>query len=166
MQFSQPVPNRAAGPRLVLAALAALLLLGVAAVRVPPARANVAWCWNDPVLVVNGRAVQLKLGVPLSEAATVTDATLVVTVPAGVPATLAAANAAAFITRLRLDVVLATDPSLAYNGTGPVPVRVEATINAPTSTKTGLAASHRGTVERGKTEATGGRPMRLAFAVP
>ena len=166
MRFSRPVPALAAAPRLLAAALAALLLLGVAAVRVPPARANLAWCWNVPGLVVGGRAVQLKLGVPLGEVATVTGSTLVVTVPAGVPATLAAANAAAFITRLRLDVALATDPSLAYSGTGPVPVRVEATVNAPTSTRTVLVASHRGTLVLDQAEAPGGRPLRLAFAVP
>ena len=165
MQAAKIVPMPAVGPRLVLSALAALLLLSISVVRVAPAQAQVSWCWNDPALIVNGGVVLLNLGVPQSEAGTVTDSTLTVTVPAGVSAILAGGSANHFITRLRINVELVVDPTSVYTGTGPVPVRVDAVINAPASTATALKASQRANSVLGQIYAKGGQPMTINFDV-
>ena len=165
MQSANATPTITAGPRLIRAALAALLLLGITAVQIPLAHADSEWCAGDPVLVVNGRVVHLTLAVPRDQAGTVTDSTLTVTVPAGVRAHLAASNAQSLITRLRVDVTLVTDATLTYRGTGPVPVRVEATVYAPSTTATRLTASQRGTVLRPPVQASGGQLMSMDLNV-
>jgi len=164
LQSVHVIPFRAVGPRLVLAALAALLLISITAVRIPPAQAQVSWCWNDPTLIINGRVVHIDLGVPQSQVGTVTDSTLTVTVPTGVPVTLAAVNAKHFITRLRIDVELVF-AELNYDGRGPVPVRAEAVINAPPTTATALKAFQSANRVLDQTQATGGRRMTITFDV-
>jgi len=147
------------------AVLALTALVGVFAARSTPAHAD-EWCWNDPTLIVNGRILHIDLGVQRNQVSTVTDSTLVVTVPAGVTATLSGLNATNFVTRLRIDVELVYDPTLTYSGIGPVPVQAVASITAPSTTQTGLKIWAPGSGVLGQTTATGGRSMSLSVTIP
>lgn len=48
------------------------------------------WCWDDPVLVVNGQAVRILAGVPATDGRLVRMAEITVVVPEGVEARLVA----------------------------------------------------------------------------
>lgn len=54
------------------------------------------WCWDDPVLVLNGRVVHIYTGVKTAALQRVTLAEIEITVPAGVDAKLTASNAPRF----------------------------------------------------------------------
>ena len=73
--------------RLVLALIAGLMLTSTALLQPRSAAAGGYWCFDDPVLLINGEQVTIQTGVygdPAFVAAHVTAANVVVTVPAGV----------------------------------------------------------------------------------
>lgn len=67
------------------AALFAVLAMLLPA-RATPAQALDVWCWDDPVLSINGRLVAINIGVRLPDRNKVQAAHIVVTVPAGTDA--------------------------------------------------------------------------------
>lgn len=85
--------------RKILAAVMAAGLLGaIAAFGSHPnlAGASEWWCWDDPVLIVNGQVLHIYSGVPASALKRVTLAEMVITVPEGVDARITANNAPRF----------------------------------------------------------------------
>lgn len=70
-------------------ALAVVCLL-VSSTIAPRAQASEWWCWDDPVVIVEGQVVQVRVGVPQSLKHRVTLADIVVTVPYGVDAEVVA----------------------------------------------------------------------------
>lgn len=72
---------------IALTLLASTLLLPGATA---PAHASEWWCWDDPVLVIDGRVVHIYTGVPAGAVPQVAVAEVTVTVPNGVNAKLTA----------------------------------------------------------------------------
>lgn len=82
-----------------LAALVVAVLLPAALLVAGPAhkaQASEWWCWDDPVLVVDGRAVHVLVGVPRGALGSVSIANVIVTVPNEVDAKLTALTAPRF----------------------------------------------------------------------
>jgi hypothetical protein len=83
--------------RIVLTVVSLLFLAApLLPVRADTAHASEWWCWDDPVLHVDGQVVRILAGVPNKFKQRVTLAEVVVTVPNGVDARLSAINAPHF----------------------------------------------------------------------
>ncbi len=89
--------------RSVTRTLVLLAVLGAALGLVRPGAASEWWCWDDPVLVINGQVVHVLAGVPADARTRVTLAEVVITVPEGVDAKLTAVNAPFFPLTARLE---------------------------------------------------------------
>lgn len=77
------------------AALILFVLALVAAARPPVASADVIWCWDDPVVLIDGRAVSISVGVyddPLTVMNDVQAAHFTIVVPNGVSTALVAST--------------------------------------------------------------------------
>ena len=157
---------------LTLGATFALLVTAVAFVQgASRASAEVTWCLLDPTLVIDGKAVHLNVGVPKDQVKSVSEVTLVVTVPSNVRASLSGTQAANGIGRLGIKTELSpTAP--AWHGAGAVPVRVTATVHtAPGAQRAGaplptvLSAWQSSVGDLGQTSGTAGRPMTLPLHV-
>jgi hypothetical protein len=75
----------------LVVALAALMLLAPALTRTPSADASAGWCFDDPVILINGRPVSITngiLGDPTDIRAHVTSANTEVHLPKGVTASV------------------------------------------------------------------------------
>lgn len=144
----------------------ALTLVIVATVQQPSrASAEVTLCITDPTLVVNGEAVHIEVGVPKNQVKSVTGVTLIVEVPAGVRASLSGTHAARGIGRLGIKAELSFVPS-AYDGAGPVPVNVTATVAGLSGrVTTTLSAWQPSVGELGHTSGPAGTPLSLPLAV-
>jgi hypothetical protein len=91
--------------RRFVATFLAALVLGSTMALAGTARAAHAgewWCWDDPVLVLNGQVLHIYAGVTSNAVRRVTLADMVITVPAGVDAKVTAANAPRFPQTARL----------------------------------------------------------------
>jgi len=89
--------------QIVTRTLAVLAVLGAALGLARPSAASEWWCWDDPVLVINGQVVHVLAGVPADARTRVTQAEVVITVPEGVDAKLTAVNAPFFPLTARLE---------------------------------------------------------------
>jgi hypothetical protein len=79
--------------------LGAMLILSRAS---GTADASEWWCWDDPVLVVNGQVLHVYSGVSSNATHRVTMAEMVITIPNGVDAKVTASNAPRFPQNARL----------------------------------------------------------------
>lgn len=111
--------------KLIAATLAAAVLGVVMALgRISgSADASVWWCWDDPVLVIDGQVLHIYTGVPSSAIKRVTLADLVITVPPGVDVKMTANNAPRFPQQARLV------RSGAVNPDGSIPITATVTVN-------------------------------------
>ena len=140
--------------------LLALLLVGALSVmHQSRASADLIWCIVDPVLIVDGKAVNLTVSVPQDQRQSVVSSSLVVTGPANVDARLAGASALNFPVSLNL-IRAGT-----YAGAGPVPVTATATIVALPGMPTRLAATQPSVGPLAATTGVSGTPMTVSFAV-
>jgi hypothetical protein len=64
MSIGLPRPTRVVW----LALMGALLFAAAGAVQVRPAEAQVGWCWDDPIIEVNGQRININVGVQGSPA--------------------------------------------------------------------------------------------------
>ncbi len=105
--------------RIVTQTLALLAVLAAALGLARPSAASEWWCWDDPVLVINGQVVHVLAGVPADARTRVTQAEVVITVPEGVDAKLTAVNAPFFPLTARLERAgtVAADGSTAVTAT-------------------------------------------------
>ena len=122
--------------RLVLASLAALLLCAPVGVPVLPATASAGWCWDDPLVLVNGRLLDIRVGMPIEYVATMRTTTLTIIIPRNVVGAILVHDVSAFPMTTQL---AATAPP--WNGRGEVPVRIVADVQASTSYPIALVAT-------------------------
>ncbi len=123
------------------------------------ASADIIWCFTDPVLVIEGKAVHIELAVPRDERQTVSSSTLVVTVPANLTAIMAGEGVQNFpigVTVVRFG---------AYSGSGPVPVTTTAVINGRPGMPTAVRIWQAGIKDRVVTTGVSGVPMTITFGV-
>jgi hypothetical protein len=140
--------------------LAVLLLSAIAVVQhQAPAFAGVAWCWEDPTLVINGKVVHINLGVPQDQRSLVTRSTLVVTVPEDVPANLSGVSATNF------PIAVTLVRSGTWDGSSALLVTANAVVYASDDVATALqvwqANTGAGTIVSG----TSGTKMSITFDV-
>ena len=115
--------------------LIAVLLVGLAMLVARPAQTAQAsewWCWDDPVLLVDGQVLHIAVGVPRAALANVTVADLVITVPAGVEARLTGTPEPRFAQTLRV----VQGPAISRGA--PVVITATVTVRARTQTVVGL----------------------------
>jgi hypothetical protein len=80
------------------------------------------WCWDDPVLVINGQVVHVYTGVPNNAVRRVTLADMTITVPNGVDVRMTANNAPRFPQQVRLV------RSGSVNADGSIPIKASVTV--------------------------------------
>ena len=142
------------------AAAIALAAFAVALVQQPSrASADLGWCVNDPVLVINGRTVHINVAVPVEHRLLVTRSTLTVVVPANVPAQLSGINATNFPITIEL-VRRGT-----HSGDGPVRVTAEAVVYGPDGMPTRLSAWQSNVGATTESYGTAGKRMTVTFGV-
>jgi hypothetical protein len=105
--------------RIATRTVALLVVLGGMLGLARPSTASEWWCWDDPVLVINGQVVHVLAGVPAEARTRVTQAEVVITVPNGVDAKLTAVNAPFFPLTARLERAgtVAADGSISVTAT-------------------------------------------------
>jgi hypothetical protein len=86
----------------IVAALTLALLTLTLSARPRTASAGEVWCWDDPIFEINGQIVTVNLGVRQSDLASVTGATVVLTVPAGVSARLVSVETTTYTPSVRI----------------------------------------------------------------
>jgi hypothetical protein len=111
--------------RYSLALLAALMVLATVFVPVPAAAASAGWCWDDPVIAVNGQLIDIRVGMPLTHLLTMRSTTLTVIIPQNVFGIVLVDDISLFPMTTRIE---ATAPP--WNGRGAIPVRLVADVQA------------------------------------
>jgi hypothetical protein len=150
--------------RVGLIAAVALLLIASGARSARTASAGVAWCYDDPVLVINGQVVHITIGVEADRSA-VTSSLLTVTVPANVDAHLSGVNNGGAAIG-KLNTVVALVPGPAVTGAS-IPVMVSATVNATSSFPVSLTVDQRPSgAPLGTKTGTTGVPVFTGFNLP
>jgi len=151
--------------RLFLVSLAVILLAATAAVPVTPATASAGWCWDDPVIMVNGQLIGIRVGMLIEYAATMRATTLTIIITRNVSGAIVVHDVSAFPMTTRIDVT-----ARPWNGRGTIPVTivvdVQARSNYPirlvaTPMLTGLVASAPAVEATG----TANTPLSLVFPV-
>jgi len=122
--------------RLVLASFVAFLLCATAGVPVTPAAASAGWCWDDPLVAVNGHLIDIRVGMPLAHVATMRSTTLTVIIPRNVAGAVLVDDVSLFPMTTR---IAATGPH--WNGRGGLPVMLVAEVQASTSYPIELVAT-------------------------
>ncbi len=117
------------------------------------------WCWDDPVIVVDGRAIHVLAGVQRESRSSVMLAELVVTVPESLEASLKPVPSPQFPQQVTLE------RSGSVNADGTFTVTARLTVTAPPGTAAALRIRN-----GGKDEATitgsAGAPITAALVVP
>jgi hypothetical protein len=112
--------------RAALAALGGLALVAAGIVQSRPAGAYELWCFDDPTVLINGRAVHINLGIQADQATilgSLASASIVVHVPQGVTTQfVSAAN-----TWYPETVTFKADKGGTWKS-GPVPIQVDTTF--------------------------------------
>ena len=144
--------------------LLVVLALSVVAVLQSPRRAaaEVTWCWDDPVVLINGTLVSINVGVygdPLVVRSAVTLATIEIAVPAGVSTALVASSNLYFTER----VVFVSRGQ--WQPGQPVPVDVTVTFQATQDLPAALKITYP-TGSIGASGSTAKGPLKASFALP
>jgi hypothetical protein len=112
--------------RFAAPALAGATLLGGVLAQAPAAHADFLWCWDDPVVVVNGTPVHIDLGIqgsPSQVHASIAAANIVVHVQAGATAVVPQSNTPDY----PATVTVKFDKGGVWKS-GPVPIQVDTTF--------------------------------------
>jgi hypothetical protein len=113
---------------LALAPLLALALFTVGTTRqAAPADAFETWCFDDPIIIVDGQLIDIRVNLPLANLLTMRSTTLTVVIPSNVKGAVVLDDVSAFPMKT---VVSATGPK--WSGKGNLPITVKAHV---TSTK-------------------------------
>ena len=105
--------------------LAAALVIGLAPGGVRGA-AYETWCWDDPVVVVDGQLIDIRVGMPPEHVPTMRSTTLTVVIPRNVTGAVVVDDISAFP---MTTTVSPTGP--VWNGRRSLPITVHATVTAP-----------------------------------
>jgi hypothetical protein len=144
--------------RLVLAAIVGALAWGVTAASPAATDADLVWCFSDPVLVVDGRAIHIDLGVPKEHRDDIVTSSLVVTVPSNVRAHLAGERAANF--------PIAVERMIGPPQVGDtITITVVGLISGPALMPTVLRVRQSAAGELALVPGRAGAPMQATFAV-
>lgn len=100
-------------------------MLAVAPLSARDAEAFDVWCWDDPIVSVGGRLVDIQVQVPLNHLVTMRSTALTVIVPSNVPGSVIVDNASAFPMKTTISP---TGP--AWSGRGGVPITIIANVTA------------------------------------
>jgi len=138
--------------RKLLVVMAAL----VAGAVLYPAAAGSAeeWCWNDPTLAINGRAVHFQIGAPISKKELVRNTALTVVIPSNVSANLTGAGNENFPMSVTL-----LQTGAPWLGFGPIPVSATAVVSVDGSVPTALKVVQANLGEIGGASGLGGVSM-------
>jgi hypothetical protein len=136
-------PTYARLHRAVAFTLAALFLVGLALVRPDAASAELSWCWDDPIVSINGRVLNIDIGVQ-GDAATVSSTVKSTTTTIYLPRNVSARNLGSTNTYFREKVHFRTTRST-WSG-GPIPVSVVTEFKATGRLNAQQRIRHNGTV--------------------
>jgi hypothetical protein len=153
--------------RRFLSLLVLLVLLLVAAPPTTvPAQASETWCFDDPLIAVGGRLVDIQVQLPVDHLVTMRSTTLTAIIPQNVTGTVLVDDVSAFPMQT---TIAATAP--AWTGTGVLPLTIVVNVAATTSYPlrvvatpllTPLTPLTAPTVAFGTANTTLAVPMRLA----
>jgi hypothetical protein len=129
--MAQSLSLRIAAPLLT----GATLLIGTAAPLAQHAHADFFWCWDDPIVSVQGHLLEIRTGQPLANLLTMRSTALTVIVPQNVSGSVVLDDVSAFPMKTTIS---ATGP--AWKGSGAIPVTIEATVTAGKSYPVQLVA--------------------------
>jgi hypothetical protein len=121
MQYPRHLPH---GLRFI-PLTAVVLALALAAGPPPIIAAYDTWCFDDPVIVVDGQLIDIRVGMPPANVATVRRTTLTVVIPRNVPGAVVVDDISAFP---MTTTVSPTGPI--WNGRGPLPLSVRTDVTA------------------------------------
>ncbi|HZU76443.1 MAG TPA: hypothetical protein VFA70_06735 [Dehalococcoidia bacterium] len=116
--------------RRLIAPLAAAVVLfaGAAPQFTSHAHADFLWCWDDPIVSVQGHLLEIRTGQPLGDLLTMRNTNLVVVIPKNTTGSVVLNDISAFP---MTTTISATGP--AWSGSGAIPVTVKATVAAGVS---------------------------------
>lgn len=111
------------------AVLVAGMVLGLLLVGQAPrtASASAEWCWDDPVILVDGRIVDIRVGLPLRQLLTTRSTTLTIVIPANVQGTVLVDDISAFPMSTSISATGA-----AWSGKGALPITVITDVQSAT----------------------------------
>jgi hypothetical protein len=150
---------RRAATVLIALAIAAVGFMGSAVTR--PAHALDFWCWDDPIVEINGQRVAIDIGVRPGHLPLVTGADVVITVPRGATTRVVYLETTYFTPNVRF-----VEASKA-GGRG-TPVTVEVTLRSTRTFDYQLLITRpevSGTIAK-NLFALSNRPVRLSFTLP
>jgi hypothetical protein len=101
------------------------MLLAPAHARVPSAHATAGWCFDDPIVIVNGQMIDIRVSLPLANLLSMRSTELTVVIPSNVKGAVVLDDVSVFPMKT---VVSATGP--AWNGRGSLPLTVTANVAA------------------------------------
>jgi len=101
-----------------------------------PAHASADWCWDDPVVIVGGRIVDIRVQLPLANLLTMRSTTLTVVVPRNVTGFVLVDDVSAFPMRTTVSAT-----GSAWNGSGPLPITLQAMVESPVAFNIHLVAT-------------------------
>jgi hypothetical protein len=110
------------------ALLAALVLLCLASLTAGRAQAYESWCFDDPIVAVNGRLVDIRVQMPVRNLLSMRSTTLTVIIPKNTTGAVVVDDISAFPMKT---TVSATGP--AWDGRGALPITVVTNVSAATS---------------------------------
>jgi hypothetical protein len=157
--------------RLMVRLIPALaLLLALAPAFGGRAAAYETWCFDDPVILVNGQLIDIRVGMPVTDVVTMRSTTITVIIPRNVAGAVVVDDVSAFPMQTTIS---ATGPAWSGKGSLPITVRVDVKAATPytfTVTATplaGLNAPLLGLLSplTGTTSATGTANTALAMAM-
>jgi hypothetical protein len=111
--------------RRVLLLLSALLLTGTAFLAAHRAHAFEGWCFDDPIIAVNGNLVDVRVELPLLKLLAMRSTSLTVVIPQNVSGSVVLDDVSVFPMKTTISP---TGP--AWNGTGSIPVTIRTMVNA------------------------------------
>ncbi|MGI8553644.1 MAG: hypothetical protein ACR2PL_23080 [Dehalococcoidia bacterium] len=122
---------------LLAAPLAALVLAGGALVQpAMPTRAEEIWCFDDPVVAVNGHLLDIKVEQPLANILTMRSTTITVVIPKNVPGSVTMNDVSAFPMQTAV-----SRTGAAWSGSGAIPVTIVTSVSAKSNYPVQVAAT-------------------------
>lgn len=111
--------------RRILLALSLLLVTGSAFFATPRASAGEFWCWDDPIISVNGNLVDIRVDLPLAKLLAMRSTTLTVVVPKNVSGAVVLNDISVFPMKTTIS---ATGP--AWSGKGSIPITINTMVTS------------------------------------
>jgi hypothetical protein len=113
-----------------------VLLVALAPLTARHAQAYESWCFDDPIISVNGRLVDVQVQMPVTSLLAMRSTALTVVIPRNVSGAVVVDDVSAFPMKT---MIAATGPT--WNGTGDLPITVVANVTAATDYSIRLQAT-------------------------